>query len=183
MALPPPSAPASATAGAEAVDVLVPELWELSVLWGTFPGVESLSQNFKSFHCNRCCHIAFPNAWNIRRSSHSAGEFPVLGSLANKCPPATGAPPYPWFCCPCLPFPVTRGHCPLKADGILLKGGQKVSSGLTLGHGAHVTHATSSHHVGILSSHIVLGRGSTGGEVTSRDLVFQYAAVTVLVCL
>lgn len=45
----PTPTPASAIARDEAVDILVREPCLLSLLWGRFPGVEALSQSFKSF--------------------------------------------------------------------------------------------------------------------------------------
>lgn len=38
---------------------------------------------------------------------------------------------------------------------------QKANSGLTLGHSAYFTHLTSTHHAGILVSHIITRRGSS----------------------
>lgn len=62
-------------------------------------------------------------------------------------------PPYPRFSF--LQFQLPAVSCVLRQMMLLLMKCQKVSGSLVLSRSAYVIHLTSSHHVGILSSHII----------------------------
>lgn len=64
---------------------------------------------------------------------------------------------------------------------ILLKCRQKVSRNRALHHSAYVTALTSPHHVGILTSHIITGRGvNAGQEEILRETDHNHVTLIIL---
>ena len=59
---------------------------------------------------------------------------------------------------------------------ILLMHGQKVKSGLMLCHNSYIMHITSSHHIGISSSHIITIQYNSG---TPHFIVLHYMALHI----
>lgn len=70
-----------------------------------------------------------------------------------------GSPPYPQFPFTQFQLPMVTG-CP-EADGPSDESSEGQYSSLTLHRDVHIIHLTSSHHVGILSSHITARGVST----------------------
>lgn len=71
--------------------------------------------------------------------------------------------PHPWFFF-VYGFLYSRSTVVQKQTAFLLIHHQKVSGGLMLHHNACIIHLTLSHHVGILSSYIIAGRGRVSAE-------------------